>query len=96
MYVNIPLILIKVNFFQITPHAFKALLQFLYTARLNVHLDHVDDVLLLAKHCKMTNLTHQIEEKKTEVESFGVCSFQTAVANVVFTQITCFIVFRSN
>ncbi|KAK2139707.1 hypothetical protein LSH36_1645g00004 [Paralvinella palmiformis] len=54
----------------ITPHAFKALLQFLYTARLNVHLDHVDDVLLLAKHCKMTNLTHQIEEKKTEVESF--------------------------
>lgn len=54
----------------ISPHAFKSLLQFLYTARLDVHIDLVDDVLLLAKHCKMTNLIQQIEEKKNKVESF--------------------------
>jgi len=54
----------------VQPIAFKALLQYLYTARLETHLDHIGDVFRLARHCNLTRLIDDIELKLKTVLTF--------------------------
>ncbi len=44
------------------------------TARLEAHIDQLEDVLRLAKQCHLTVLLHQLEEKIKRVLSFGAFS----------------------
>lgn len=56
--------------FQIVPHAFSLVLQWVYTLRFEIELDYIEPVLLLAKQCQLTDLEYQLNEKISSVQSF--------------------------
>ncbi|KAL3852443.1 hypothetical protein ACJMK2_016080 [Sinanodonta woodiana] len=54
----------------ILPWAFRAILQYLYTGQLEVHVDYVDDCLHLARKWKLDKLITDVTEKLKKLESF--------------------------
>jgi len=64
------LIAIKFNV-KVNPCAFKIILQYLYTGRLETRLDLIDDVKPLVKQCKLNRLMEQIDDAVKKIESFG-------------------------
>lgn len=56
---------------QVHPSAFKSLMQFIYTARLETHIDAVDDCKRLAVQCRLPMLKHELEKMVKKVNSFG-------------------------
>jgi ankyrin repeat/BTB/POZ domain-containing protein 1 len=59
---------------QLLPQAFQAVLQYLYTARLETSIEYLEDVCRLAKHCQLESLVRQLEQKMKVVHSFGQIS----------------------
>nr|XP_057906715.1 ankyrin repeat and BTB/POZ domain-containing protein 1 isoform X1 [Doryrhamphus excisus] len=62
----------------INPAAFGAILQYLYTGRMDIDVSLVDDCRRLAKQCKMTYLMEELEIKCKQVYNFvsnkpGIC-----------------------
>lgn len=51
--------------------AFKALMRYLYTGRLEVLLDNVDDVKILAKQCRMHDLIERIDNAYKQIKEYG-------------------------
>jgi len=56
---------------QVRPSAFKSLLQYIYTARLETHIDTVDDCVRLAVQCQLPLLKEELEDMVKKVNSFG-------------------------
>jgi ankyrin repeat/BTB/POZ domain-containing protein 1 len=56
---------------QVHPSAFKSLLQYIYTARLETHEEAVDDCIRLAVHCRLPLLKKELEAMVKKVNSFG-------------------------
>lgn len=55
----------------VEPHAFGAILQFIYTARLETPVDQLEDVLRLAKYCRLDHLMEQLETRLKRVFDFA-------------------------
>jgi ankyrin repeat/BTB/POZ domain-containing protein 1 len=55
----------------VRPSAFKSLLQYIYTARLETHMDTVDDCIRLAVQCQLPLLKEELEAMVKKVNSFG-------------------------
>ena len=53
------------------PSAFKSLMQYIYTARLETHMDSVDDCIRLATQCRLPLLKEELEDMVKKVNSFG-------------------------
>ena len=53
------------------PSEFKSLLQYIYTARLETHIDTVDDCIRLAVQCQLPLLKEELEDMVKKVNSFG-------------------------
>jgi hypothetical protein len=53
------------------PWAFRAMLSYLYTGSLEVHIDQIEDLLRLAKQCHLDSLIEELEAKMKKVISFG-------------------------
>ncbi|XP_065573023.1 ankyrin repeat and BTB/POZ domain-containing protein 1-like isoform X2 [Artemia franciscana] len=74
---------IKLNNKLVKPQAFRSLLQFLYTARLDSQLEDVADCIRLAKQCKLNDLRHELEEAVKKVDSFACTKPGTKVTTVL-------------
>lgn len=62
----------------INPAAFRAMLQYFYTGRMDIDVSHVEDCKRLAKQCKMGDLIDELENKCKQVYEFvsnkpGIC-----------------------
>ncbi|KAJ8301171.1 hypothetical protein KUTeg_020158 [Tegillarca granosa] len=57
---------IKLKHYLIQPSTLKSILQYLYTGRLETHIDDIDDCIRLAKQCKLYELIEEITEKTQE------------------------------
>ena len=57
---------------QVKPWAFKAILQYLYTDRLYIGMDHIDDCIRLAQQCKLEYLKSQLQMRLNSIEMFGM------------------------
>lgn len=55
--------------------AFKSLMQYIYTARLETHIDAVDDCIRLAVQCRLPLLKEELENMVKKVNSFGEIIF---------------------
>ncbi|KAK2553955.1 Ankyrin repeat and BTB/POZ domain-containing protein 1 [Acropora cervicornis] len=55
----------------VRPWAFNAILQYLYTDRLYIAMDQIDDCLRLAKHCKLEYLENQLQMRLNSIQMFG-------------------------
>ena len=55
---------------QMDSKAFKALLSWLYTLRLEVELDDVHSVIMLARQCRHDDLVKELDDKWRHVTSF--------------------------
>jgi hypothetical protein len=55
----------------VTPEAFRALVQFLYTGGMEVPFDYVDDCLRLANHLKLEDMKIGIEDAVANVKEFS-------------------------
>jgi hypothetical protein len=51
--------------------AFRQLLVYLYTGRLEISLNLIEDVKLVVKQCKLQRLMEQIDDSVKRVKSFG-------------------------
>jgi ankyrin repeat/BTB/POZ domain-containing protein 1 len=58
-------------FSQVHPSAFKSLMQYIYTARLEIDIDAVDDCVCLAVQCRLPLLKEELEDMVKKVNSFG-------------------------
>lgn len=56
---------------QVTPWAFEAILQYLYTDRLYIEMDKIDDCIRLARQCKLEYLKSQLEIRLNSIQLFG-------------------------
>jgi hypothetical protein len=56
---------------QVNPSTFKSLLQYIYTARLETHMDAVDDCIQLAVQCQLPLLKKELQDMVKKVNSFG-------------------------
>ncbi|XP_064632554.1 ankyrin repeat and BTB/POZ domain-containing protein 1-like [Lineus longissimus] len=54
----------------VQPEAFKLILQYLYTGRMEVHLDHVEDCIRLARQCQLMNLLEMLEKEMRKIYQF--------------------------
>ncbi|XP_043563534.1 ankyrin repeat and BTB/POZ domain-containing protein 1 isoform X2 [Chiloscyllium plagiosum] len=54
----------------INPMAFRAILQFFYTGRLDIEVENVEDFKILAKQCKLEELISKLEGKRKEIDEF--------------------------
>ncbi|XP_063400743.1 ankyrin repeat and BTB/POZ domain-containing protein 1-like [Mytilus trossulus] len=70
----------------ITPSAFKSVLEYLYTGRLETHIDNVDDCQVLAKQCQLHNLQEQIYERFKKTLSFELTKPGVNVTTLVLEQ----------
>ncbi|PSN49796.1 hypothetical protein C0J52_01396 [Blattella germanica] len=52
------------------PSAFKSLMQYIYTGRLETHIDHVEDCKRLAVQCRLPLLKKELEDMVQKVTSF--------------------------
>ncbi|XP_068714440.1 ankyrin repeat and BTB/POZ domain-containing protein 1-like isoform X1 [Montipora foliosa] len=55
----------------VKPWAFNAILQYLYTDRLYIAMDQIDDCLRLAKQCKLEYLENQLQMRLNSIQMFG-------------------------
>ena len=53
------------------PWAFEAILQYLYTDRLHIEMDKIDDCIRLARQCKLEYLKSQLEIRLRSIQLFG-------------------------
>ena len=60
---------------QVQPSAFQSLMQYIYTARLETHIDSVDDCIRLAVQCRLPLLKKELEDMVKKVTSFGKFMF---------------------
>ena len=56
---------------QVKPWAFEAILQYLYTDRLHIEMDKIDDCIRLARQCKLEYLKSQLEIRFRSIQLFG-------------------------
>ena len=49
----------------------QAILQYLYTDRVYIEKDKIDDCIRLAKQCKLEDLRTQLEIRLNSIELFG-------------------------
>lgn len=56
---------------QVTQNAFKSLIQFLYTGRLETNIMDCDIVLRLADQCQLPKLRTELEDQIKKVTAFG-------------------------
>ena len=56
---------------QVKPWAFEAILQYLYTDRLYIEMDKIDDCVRLARQCKLEYLKSQLEIRLRSIQLFG-------------------------
>ncbi|XP_021931904.1 ankyrin repeat and BTB/POZ domain-containing protein 1-like isoform X2 [Zootermopsis nevadensis] len=61
------------------PSAFKSLMQYIYTARLETHIDGVDDCIRLAVQCRLSLLKAELEDMVKKVNSFECTKPGTSV-----------------
>ncbi|XP_072025674.1 ankyrin repeat and BTB/POZ domain-containing protein 1-like isoform X2 [Amphiura filiformis] len=61
---------VNIKHSQVRPQAFKAVLQYIYTGHLEVHVDCVDDCITFAKYCKMSNLEMKLIERLQAILNF--------------------------
>ncbi|XP_069684388.1 ankyrin repeat and BTB/POZ domain-containing protein 1-like isoform X2 [Periplaneta americana] len=61
------------------PSAFKSLMQYVYTARLETHIDGVDDCIRLAVQCRLPLLKKELEDMMKKVTSFECMKPGTSV-----------------
>lgn len=54
----------------INPAAFGSILQYLYTGRMDIDVEHVEDCKRLAKQCRLQGLIEELEEKCQKVYEF--------------------------
>ncbi|XP_053576797.1 ankyrin repeat and BTB/POZ domain-containing protein 1 isoform X1 [Bombina bombina] len=54
----------------INPAAFGSILQYLYTGRLDINVEHVEDCKRLAKQCRLQDLIEELEDKCKKVYEF--------------------------
>ncbi|XP_078066095.1 ankyrin repeat and BTB/POZ domain-containing protein 1 isoform X5 [Mustelus asterias] len=54
----------------INPMAFRAILQYFYTGRLDIEVENVEDFKILAKQCKLEELISELESKCKKVYEF--------------------------
>lgn len=67
----------------VTPEAFKAILQYLYTGRLETQLEQADECIRLAKQCQLPLLVHQIEDTVSNTNSFACTKPGTNVTTML-------------
>lgn len=63
--------------------AMQAILQYLYTDRVYIEKDKIDDCIRLAKQCKLEDLRTQLEIRLNSIELFGVSKTNTRIITVV-------------
>lgn len=63
--------LMRSTFLQVTPWAFETILQYLYTDRLYIEMDKIDDCIRLARQCKLEYLKSQLEIRLNSIQLFG-------------------------
>jgi ankyrin repeat/BTB/POZ domain-containing protein 1 len=56
---------------QVRPSAFKSLMQYIYTARLETHIEAVDECIRLAVQCRLPLLKKELKNMVKKVNSFG-------------------------
>ncbi|CAE1273634.1 ABTB1 [Acanthosepion pharaonis] len=62
---------INLNHKLISPWAFKALLQHLYTAHSEINIEHIEDYMRLARQCKLHNLMQTIEKSLEKLYNYA-------------------------
>lgn len=67
----------------VKPWAFKAILQYLYTDRLYIDIDQIDDCIRLAQQCKLEYLKSQLQIRLNSIELFGVSKRRKSSITVV-------------
>ncbi|XP_076362271.1 ankyrin repeat and BTB/POZ domain-containing protein 1-like [Tachypleus tridentatus] len=63
--------------------AFRAVLQYLYTGRLETPIDQIEDCIILAKQCKILELIEKIKEAMKKVKSFECTKPGTNVTTIL-------------
>jgi len=63
--------------------AFEAILQYLYTDRLYIEMDKIDDCIRLARQCKLEYLKSQLEIRLRSIQLFGMSKTRTCSITVV-------------
>jgi ankyrin repeat/BTB/POZ domain-containing protein 1 len=53
------------------PSAFKSLMQYIYTARVETHIEAVDECIRLAVQCRLPLLKEELQNMVKKVNSFG-------------------------
>ena len=69
--------------FEVNPSAFRIILYFIYTGRLECELNLIEDVKLLAKQCRLFSLIKQIDDRIKKIKSFGETSIFGSLLNVL-------------
>lgn len=67
----------------VKPWAFEAILQYLYTDRLYIEMDKIDDCIRLARQCKLEYLKSQLEIRLRSIQLFGMSKTRTRSITVV-------------
>ena len=57
---------------QVKPSAFRAILQYLYTSRVHIDKEGLDNCIRLAHQCQMEHLKSQLQLRKDFIEAFGM------------------------
>ncbi|XP_022805114.1 ankyrin repeat and BTB/POZ domain-containing protein 1-like isoform X2 [Stylophora pistillata] len=63
--------------------AMRAILQYLYTDRVHIEKDKIDDCIRLARQCKLEDLKTQLEIRLNSIELFGTSKTKTRAITVV-------------
>lgn len=64
----------------------RLMLQYLYTGALEVHIDQVESVITLAKHCHLQELLEELEDKRQKLYEFGIAKPSTNVTVISIEQ----------
>ena len=59
---------------QVTAHAFRLLLEYLYTGQCKVELRDLEDLSKLVKYCKLSHLQQELEQAYRKADDFGEIS----------------------
>ena len=57
---------------QVKPSAFRAILQYLYTSRVHIDKEGLDNCIRLAHQCQLEHLKSQLQLRKDFIEAFGM------------------------
>ncbi|XP_002740260.1 ankyrin repeat and BTB/POZ domain-containing protein 1-like [Saccoglossus kowalevskii] len=73
----------------VSPYAFKAILRYIYTDRLEIHMEDIDDVIRLAKQCQLVGLISRIDDAVKKTDSF-VCAKPGTRVTVISIDENCY------